>query len=711
MPRQKGLVIENSFVAGLITDSTALNFATNACTDTDNCVFLDSGRVVRRLGFDLEGNYSLKQVDKTDAIITSFIWTEVNGSGTTNIFVVQVGTTLYFYDLSFSILSTGIINSTVNLLDFDTSGATAVGSRECSFAKGAGVLFVCNPQCEPFYVTYDPSGPSVSATQITIKIRDLGGVDDSYDIDFRPTATVATLTAAHKYNLFNQGWYFNSNAALTAWDTAFTTMPSNADIWWVYKGSSDTFDSATVANRQIGNSPAPRGHYILDAFNQDRSTVSGVAGITTVTSNPWRPTVAGFFAGRAWYAGVQGASLNTTLFYTRTIENLAKHCGQCYMDNDPTSEELSDLLPTDGGTINIQGVGTIYSLMAMGSALLIFASNGIWSITGSQGLGFIATDYAVNKVSTIISDGYSNFVEVDGTIMWWNPDGIYQISTQDGLSFQVQSLTDFKIRKYMDVGIPTPNRKAASGSYNPTERTVTWLFRDTPPATVSETKDYNKVLVYNVLTKAFYIWTLDSTHPVKLNGVLSFKGSAADSAPLNVINSGGDLVQNSGGDQVITYDLSGSLAIPTYSYICTYYDGANWQLTVAKCNDTTYTDWPSYTGATAVTYSSTFTTAYRLEGQAYRYFQPSYVFVFLEAEDSASCFMQGIFDFTNSGNSGKWSTRQQIYNSAQQHYGTNFRRLKVRGKGKSMQLKFTSEAGKPFTIIGWAFPTTANADI
>jgi hypothetical protein len=711
MPREKGLVVENSFIAGLISDSTALNFPTNACTETDNCIFSDTGRVTRRFGFDLESNFSTQQVTKTDAIITTFVWTEVNGSGTTNIFVVQVGTTLYFYDLSFSILSSGIILDTVDLLDFDVSGATSVSSRECSFAKGAGVLFVCHPQCEPFYVTYDPAGPSVTASQITIKIRDLAGVDDGLAVDDRPTATVSTMTATHKYNLFNQGWYFNGNAALTAWDSAFTTVPSNADIWWVYKGSSDTFDSTTVANRQIGNSPAPRGHYILEAFNQDRSTVSGVAGISTVSTNPWRPTVVGFFAGRAWYAGVAGGSQNTLLYYSRLIENLVRHVGQCYMDNDPTSEELSDVLPTDGGIINIQGIGTIFALKTMGSALLAFASNGIWSVTGSQGLGFIATDYAVNKVSSVIADGYSNFVEVDGTITWWNPDGIYQISTQDGVNFQVQSLTDFKIRKYMDANIPNASRRSAVGAYNPTERTIHWLFRDTEPSSPSEIKDFNKVLIYNVLTKAFYVWSLNQDHEVKLNGILAFKGSAGDSAPIDVVNSGGDLVQTSGGDQVITYDISGSLAIPTYSYVVTYYDGSNWQMSIAKCNDVSYTDWPSYTNDTPYSYTSTFTTGYRLEGQAYRFFQPNYVFIYLETEEASSCYVQGVFDFTTAGDSNKWSTSQQIYNASLLFRNTNFRRLKVRGKGRSMQLRFESEGGKPFTIIGWAIPTSANADV
>ena len=39
MPRQQGIAIENSFIKGLITENTALNFPRNAATEQDNCVF------------------------------------------------------------------------------------------------------------------------------------------------------------------------------------------------------------------------------------------------------------------------------------------------------------------------------------------------------------------------------------------------------------------------------------------------------------------------------------------------------------------------------------------------------------------------------------------------------------------------------------------------------------------------------------------------
>jgi hypothetical protein len=100
-----------------------------------------------------------------------------------------------------------------------------------------------------------------------------------------------------------------------------------------------------------------------------------------------------------------------------------------------------------------------------------------------------------------------------------------------------------------------------------------------------------------------------------------------------------------------------------------------------------------------------------LDGDAMRFVQPNYVIVFLEQEDGAGCYIQGVFDFSTNGTSGKWGTKQQIYNSSIENRSVNYRRLKVRGKGRSIQFRYTSDGAKPFTIIGWGGFKTANSEV
>ena len=87
----------------------------------------------------------------------------------------------------------------------------------------------------------------------------------------------------------------------------------------------------------------------------------------------------------------------------------------------------------------------------------------------------------------------------------------------------------------------------------------------------------------------------------------------------------------------------------------------------------------------------------------------------MEVEDAAGLKVQGKFDFSSNSDSGKEGTLQQCYNDNSSIQLTNraisMRRLKIRGKGRSVSLRFESESEKPFTLIGWSIFETANASI
>jgi hypothetical protein len=706
MARTSATQVEKSFNGGLITDFTALNFPENACTVTQNCVFEPSGRVVRRLGFNFEDDYTLKNITQNEDIVTSFLWKEVNGDGNINLFVVQVGAALYFYETAANSISSGAIPESVDISDYAITGFTDLSSQPCHFTSGKGLLFVTHPQCNPFYVSYIAN--TIDDTEIIVQIRDFAGVDDTLSVSERPTANVAGMTKEHKYNLYNQGWYFNSAAALTAWDSARTDLPSSSDVWWYFKGTSDAFDTTTIANRDRGNTPAPKGHYIVDAFNIDRTAVSGIASLPVETTNPNRPRVCAFFAGRVWYGGTNSSDTINKLYFSQVVQNNSQ-VGRCYQQNDPTSESLFDLLPTDGGVIEVSGAGTIYKLFPFGNSLLVFASNGVWAIAGSQGIGFVANDYSVTKISAVEQNSNTSFVSVEGQPFWWTGEAVCTVVTEDNLTFQVQKVSDNKIREFF-LNIPEICKQQAVGSFNPSSRLIHWLYRSTEPGTIDEITMYDRVLVLNLLTGAFYIHTIPE-HAVKVHSVEMFKGFAGESEVIN-IEVNGDPVQTAGGDDVVIFDIQGNTSVPVFKYFVSYYDpdlDTN-RFTFAEMNSQDYIDWLSYEDADAETYLSEFITGYKIHTEGQRFFQTNYIFVFLDTDsgDDPSCYVQSIYDYAQTGDTGKWSSKQQIYNSNLTDRNVNFRRLKLRGKGRAMQLRFTSEAQRPFGIIGWSLFETAN---
>jgi hypothetical protein len=238
MPIKRGVTVDNNFIGGRVTQATGLNFPENACSDELNCIFNERGFVYRRPSFDFEQNFATNTVETGNVAITTYLWRNASDDANTNLIVKQIGGTLYFY-LTNSVLgvSPNIIAGTVNLTTFIPSGGSSPVLTECQFASGLGKLFVVHPNLTPFAVNYDVNSQVISTTPINIKIRDLQGITDTVA---STTDRPSVLSDAHKYNLFNQGWDLTKvNTFFTA---ATSKYPSNADVWWIFKNSTNIYD-------------------------------------------------------------------------------------------------------------------------------------------------------------------------------------------------------------------------------------------------------------------------------------------------------------------------------------------------------------------------------------------------------------------------------------------------------------------------------------
>lgn len=879
MPRQKGNVIENKFIKGLVTENTALSFPKDACTETWNCVFDYTGRVTRRKGFDVEQDFvttNTLTLTNNEAW-TDYHWTNVNGDESLGFYVLQIGSTVRLFQTTNSTTLGANINAyTIDLTDFLPTGSEDdPGLYPCQFAQGRGNLVVVNQVINPFYVVFDQDTGGFTSTMITLKARDFEGLTTSLGLTERPSesfATLATNRPNHYYNILNQGWA-NSDA-ITQWDTARTDMPSNADMVAYYRASgTDSFDNARVTAGSPGNSPAIKGHFILNVGSPDRTaalaaegfsaTIAGgsalvspsagtIIGNFTDTTNgsaasyafdavkpgrwyrtvsyfggfpsytatstcaqrnetttgwigkDWgsgvsrvissvvfagssdvgfsasginagtspaenatltytlygkntlpssstdgtslgsvsfanssvalgasksitsssgtayryhwigvsssvtttfllgevqffvagttfnRPRCTAFFAGRVWYAGVDSLTESSTVYFSQII-NANSQYGLCYQKNDPTSEEIADLLDDDGGAIKIPEMGKVERLFPFQGQMLIFASNGIWLIKGGAG-GFRATDYQVKRITNVGVSSPHSFVDVSGIPVWWGEDNIYTVTYDPNYdSVTSKSITENVIQNFYQ-DIPAINRSYVKGGYDRDKNIIYWVYNDSESLAATDHYVYNKVLCFDTKTSAFYPWTIGTGNPsaVKVRGVLYLQdGKRAAQFKMKY---------------PITYTISGT----------TYLSFAD-QLNEEYQDWTVLADAISLNANDEIDYESTFTTGYKIDAELLRFFQVMYVMVFLETLENSSIFLQGLWDFSNGDSSGKWSTVQQCYptftTKGRSHFGIKHRRLKIRGKGKSLQLKFTSETGKPFIAIGWGTTETSNADI
>lgn len=677
MPRSVAVSIENNFTKGLLTEVTGANSPENSVTQTIDVIYDRTGRAKSRSGLDYETGYSNHTVLDTTGVYREYLWETVTQNTPLTFVVTQTGHYLNFYQSNFGQpLSSGFKTFTVDLLTFKTVGFpdSVVSQNNCSFSSGRGYLFVAHPNCFPFYVSYDIDTDGITPVAIDIQIRDFEGVEDNLETADRPT----TETATHKYNTFNQGWYATTQEhggatvqVYSAWHTSQSNYPSNADFWWYYT-TTDTSGSSTgtaqfdpdatvIPNTALlGNTPAPKGHYIFSALETNRQGVSGIAGVPETSSNGYEPSVISFYAGRTFYAGVGAPGYSSTIYFSQVIERDPQF-GKCYQVNDPTSKDYFDLLATDGGTVKIQDINNIIDMKVIGQSLYIFASNGVWTISGTIDAPFKATDYTVTKVSSFPALSKSTIVDIGGLPIWWNYEGIYALQKdQGGVSSSVNNLTTTTIQRFYDT-IPAASKVTAKGQYNEQQNIIYWLYNS-----LGDTPYFDRVLVFDTMTNAFYPLSLP-TGTTKIVGVISLIVEKARVFKFVVVN----------GTNVTfaEYSYEAPIDFPTSDNI------------PLSCN---------------------FVTGYRIRGNLMNKFETNYLTVVTEPYVMMpSCFVQGIWDYATDELTGRFTNPQQIYRyNGYRAYQRS--KLKMRGNGRALQFKFFNEVGKPFTIVAWAGFETAS---
>ena len=279
-------------VKGKNTEANLLHFPQEFATDVLNMeVDYDPQLVRPRKGLNINGTTTAKiatqTYDANDFAFNSYLWENVEQDPDLNFVVVQVGRYLAFLDDSGLADPSAAANANKidlnNVLSGTTEGTLALlETTRVDFSSIKGKLIVAANPIEPSAISYDASTGAFEIAALNLQIRDLQGIDDGLRVDERPTGT---LSEEHGYNLLNQGWYKQrrlTSGSPTESDpvgeffTVHSEYPSNADI--AHLGMVDSsgdliFDAEWLKDQTFGGSPAPKGHYVVEAFNIDRETL------------------------------------------------------------------------------------------------------------------------------------------------------------------------------------------------------------------------------------------------------------------------------------------------------------------------------------------------------------------------------------------------------------------------------------------------------
>lgn len=755
--RSQATKLYRTFVKGLITEASPLTYPEDTSLDEDNCLLFTKGNRTRRLGAEYEDGHTLSsfQVPSMASVpIAEYSWTSVANNALVNFLCLQVEGTIYFFDLYADPISGAMKGFTIDLTAYAAPGATGVSSSPCQMASGKGYLFIAGEKIKPLVVEYFPLTDTIEVTSIIILTRDFEGVDDDLAVD----EEIDTLSALHEYNLKNQGWVSTNTATNTIsvslygkykavpgtppssdpveeYKSAIGKYPGNNKQWFLGKTEVQNgayepgdFDPVLLNKVHVGNSRAPRGHFIVNAFNIDRSAVSGVSGIPTDTKN-YGPSSVAFFSGRAWWFSRNG------VYFSQIMTDKGK-AGQCFQEADPTAEDISELIATDGGYIPIPSADEIVRGIEIGNGVMLFARNGVWLISGTD-RGFSATEYQVTKVSTIGTDAPMSIVAADSTIYWWSKVGIQQITQQTGQFGPVPgAYNSVNIsRDTVDTlfkEIPPDVRRFVKGVFDPSTNTIHWAYR---PANFDADYGYTRFLNLDLQVGAFYPWSLSAGNYPFICGLFLTPELNLVSNSETVTASG--VTVTASGVTVTAQGTELSAKANFLYFVAAVLDGSAYRFTFGNFSNDDFVDWETYDG-TGATYESFVESGFELLEDAFRKKQIVYMSVFFrqteenfvlvgddyDVDKPSSCYLTVKWDWATSGNTGKWSQKRQVYRHKRTPvvdpldlaFSTGTRvvhtKNKIRGTGRAVQFRLgTDERGKNFDLLGWqtVYQGTTNA--
>lgn len=748
MPRAKTTKLYRNFVKGLITEASELTYPENASIDELNTIIERKGNRVRRLGFEYENSHSRRNIEANgwtaaDGEIQEFLWKSPAYDSTKEFLCVQNGYIVNFYDTSVQPISGASKAFSINLSSYAAPSrlASEVAATPVEMTSGKGYLFIVSEVIEPLLVEYFPATDSITTTRILIQTRDFEGLYDGLANDEEPS----TLTIEHDYNLHNQGWVGASTSAaqglnrvwvpmlgsynnytsrgsvgsgpISDFYSQFSRYPGNNKQWWAAKATADDSTAGVVQGQFLpkvldklfsGNNHAPKGHYIVDSFYVDRSAVSGIPGIPIIATKE-RPSSSCFFSGRAWYA------CNSTVYFSQVLDQKQK-AGNCYQEADPTSEDISDLIATDGGSIPIPEAIKIIKIIPRGSGVLVFSIAGVWLISGNNA-GFTAQDITVSKVSPIGCQSPRTVVETESACFYWSDVGIMGMSQASGAfgpiegKFDKNNISESTIQSFY-VDIPQTARRNAKSVFDPASNIIYWIYNN--DAVQATKQAYNRVLCFDVSLQAFYPWEI----------------SKKNSAEGPYISGAFTLISETGRDRGLRPSSTIFLTLDKVSSL--------WGISFAQPDNLSFTDWESFDGA-GYTYESFLETGYELLEDVSRKKQSTYISIAFSRTENlfvddgsgnytsdrpSSCIFRAKWDWADKAGANKWSREVEAYRPAREQFvdaadlNDNYGQAvvvsknKVRGSGRALQMRFScSEAGKDFNLLGWSTAFTGNTDV
>lgn len=695
MSQQMAKTVKIALNKGLITEATPLTYPENATKDELNVALDHKGSRSKRKGIQVEDGGSWFG-SSSATVYSTFLWESAGGIKGRSYLVVQMDSVLHFFDPRLRPMSQ-TPKHTMSVASYFTSGT---GIPKLEFTSCKGILVCVGENVNSF--TVSDSGTSLRSERLAFRIRD-------FEWMTKPKTSLVHLspvdTIQRRYDSYNTGWN-SHNMSIFRGNFGGNFPPLNKYMWTSVNNDGDPFFSQATWNRIEGGSTLiSNGRFILNLYDMDRDGVSGVGGVNAYAASvglgPERTrfTTVANYAGRVFFSGMSSSRSSGRVYFSQVVES-SEEIGEFYSKNDPTAEYLSDLLDTDGGYVDIQEAEGIQKLHVFGTHLLVFASNGVWAISGVDDV-FRATNYTVNCLGKVDTSSVSSFVSAEGRPYWWSDSAIMTVTISEFKNLELVSVSDSSVKTFFQ-DIPRSTRDKAVGAFDAKNRQVFWLYGD----------GNRDILILDETHGAFIPWRISpGLREESLITAFFNRYLPEEDIPDSVVDETYDNVVTSSGDLVLSNTTVKLDDINTFVFLVA--DNRE-SLAFAYFSTDSLLDWG------VSDYECYIETGYSFLGDLSSAKSTPYLTVLLKQTETG--WTTG---FTPRGQSSLLASvfwdgsltpaypPQQVYRTHRFEYPTSAfspfnsgydlvqTKIIPRGRGKNMRIRFEAESGKDFQLLGF----------
>lgn len=455
MSTQRFRIGVNGFVDGLNTEASVLEvLPSEMMRGSKNVELLINGEARRRKGADFIGESDagglmqlLRTNNKADELhaespsCVAVKLTAPSGAIVERL-VVDLDNSFYVYGLTTHALSN--IDDPYQIIDRTGHSSDNQKYFNMQFAASGNRLYFTGLHCNPGYLKVATDNVTLEVVYLDVIVRD-------------PNATAANVRRS------NNSKYYECIETHTSSGTDEPGVGANWQTYWfqiegaVPSGATGWITATSYTSR------------LVKQYNKN------TAPIDTDTY----PTSVEFYAGRIWLTG--DPKNPNAQYFSKVI--VGDRDAEIYMQSaDPFNADDPDLVDDDGGVIKTQGMALAKRLVTAGLSLFIGANNGVWQISGADGI-FKATNFSNHKILLDGVEGTDNMLRVEREVMIFGQHSIWKSTTDNSSSLlSVTSgaaiMVDMSSRRVASIynAIPIRSKAAARVLYNATEQRVYYFF-------------------------------------------------------------------------------------------------------------------------------------------------------------------------------------------------------------------------------------------